>query len=104
MISIHPRYAYGVDAFHTPNTTIIAKVQLIDFKEDYQEMAISSRCQIDLKDNAELWANLQALKVAEYDGHGRHFWGAIKSNGEFLAFEIFQKYMKEVRFTDYISF
>ena len=91
LVFIHPEYGYGQDFFFPPNSAIKVKVQLLDFKEGDQDVAISAPTKIEMKNIEEMQERLKELKSQEYHEMGNTLWHAIKKTGDFIDFQILKK-------------
>lgn len=95
-VAIHPKYGYGDCTFLVPNSTLIVKVQLLDFKEGDQEVVIAQPHALTIKNIQEMQARFGELKSRQYREKGRELWHVIKQLGDGIDLQAVKASAKEI--------
>lgn len=91
-LHIHPEYGYGNDSYFSPNATLIAQVQLIDFEEGETEAFFASPLTLEKKNHKELLKKYEKLKSDEFYANGMNFWDCLKKRKDFIDFKTFKHF------------
>lgn len=95
-VYIHPEYGCGEDSYLPPNTTLIAKIELVDFHEGNQEVAFSPIKNLNEQNYDDLYHDsfikLEALNKERFFKNGFDFWDHYKKT---MDYQIFQKNFNE---------
>jgi FKBP-type peptidyl-prolyl cis-trans isomerase len=100
LVTIHPKYGYGDHSFVLPNSVLIVKVQLIDFEEGDQEIAILPPYELEMKNIEEMQARYEELKIEQYHQQGRELCYEIKKCGDFIDFQLVKQSLEELLAAD----
>ena len=89
--ALHPSYAYGNHSFFPTNSTMIVKVQLLDFEETNREITILPPHEMEEKDTEAMLCKYNDLKTKIYYEMGRHLWEEMNCKGERIDFKLAKK-------------
>ncbi|MCC6127780.1 MAG: FKBP-type peptidyl-prolyl cis-trans isomerase [Chlamydiae bacterium] len=77
-VAIHPKYGYGNTSFFPPNSTLLAKLELLDFEEGETDCLIASPYELERKDVQGMQEKFESLKKQKYYEKGRELASALQ--------------------------